>query len=187
MIGWTFNLQQAITVTAVGWYDDGQDGLSRAFQVGLWQDLTGDFAPGSNPTQLLGSPDEGIIIPAGTSASLLDSWRVVPLSTPLTLQPGNYELGGLDSAATPDVIKFVTANLHFDPIPPTCAGMTIGQFFYAYSGSPYSTFQMVDNNGFYLADGLELGPMLFTTIPEPSACALGGLGAIVVLLIRRRA
>lgn len=185
MVGWTFNLQQALTITAVGWYDDGHDGLSRAFKVGLWQDLTGYFDPGSTPAQLLGSPANGITIPAGTTPSLQGSWRVVPLPIPLNLLPGNYELGGLDTAATPDVIKYILADGGV-PIPPTTPGLTIQQFFYAFDGGGPSTFQVVNNRYFYLANGLELGPMLFTNIPEPSAVALVGFGAVGLVILRRR-
>lgn len=179
MIGWTFNLQRALTVTQVGWYDDGQDGLSRAFQIGLWQDLSAYFNPGSTPAPLLGN--NGITIPGGTTASLQGSWRVVPLPVPVNLLPGNYELAGLDTATTPDVIKYVLADAG-NPIPPTSPGMTIRQFIW---GVGPASFQMVDNRYFYLANGLELGPMLFTDIPEPSAFALFGLGAVAGLLCCR--
>jgi hypothetical protein len=181
MIGWTFNLQQTLTVTAVGWYDDGKDGLSRSFQVGLWQDLTDDFAQGST-TQLLGSPAQGITIPGGTTASLQGSWRVVPLQVPLTLVPGNYELAGLDTAATSDVVKYVLADGQFPP--PTIPGMTIQQFFYAQL-APSSSFQVVSSGDFYLADGLELGPMLFTNVPEPSTFLLLVLGVVPLRVLLR--
>jgi hypothetical protein len=182
MVGWTFNLQQTLTVTAVGWYDDGQDGLSRPFQVGLWQDLSGYFDPGSTPTQLLGTPTRGITIPGGTTSSLQGVWRVVPLPTPLNLLPGNYELGGLDTASTPDVIKYVKADTG-NPIPPTVSGMTIGQCFYAFGGGP-STFQLQYSTGFILVNGLELGPMLFTNVPEPSGFMLLGLGVCALLAFK---
>lgn len=181
MVGWTFHLQAPLTVTAVGWYDEGRDGLSRQFQVGLWQDLVSYwFAPADSPRQLLGSVDAGITIPGGTTATLLESWRIVPLATPLTLAPGYYELGGLDSAATPDVIKYDYCG-SMAPIPPTAPGLTIGMFFYADDHSS-PTFGLTSD--FYLADGLELGPMLFTSIPEPSSIGLVGLGAVMVLLVR---
>src|SRR5215471_8623259 len=52
MLGWGFTLLQPVTVTQIGFYDEGQDGLSRACQVGLWG------AAG----QLLGQPTAGITI-----------------------------------------------------------------------------------------------------------------------------
>jgi hypothetical protein len=181
MVGWVFTVQTPVTVTAVGWYDDGADGLSRAFQVGLWQDLNGYFAPGSNPKQLLGNPVSGLTIPAGTAAPLQDSFRTVSLASPLTLQPGNYELAGLDSAATTDPIKYDELSYN----PPSINGISNDGFFYAGMSSP--TFAMTDSNDFYLAWGLELGPMLFTSIPEPADyAALMGLGALGIVAIRRR-
>jgi hypothetical protein len=185
MVGWTFNLLQPLTITGVGWYDDGQDGLSRAFQVGLWQDLTGNFAPGSTPRQLLGTSADGMNIPGGTTATLQDSWRVVPLSSPLTLPAGNYELSGLDTATTPDTIKYVLAGGMF-PFPPAQPGLTLGAFFYASPSAPSPTFQVTYRDSFYLAYGLELGPMLFTSVPEPHSIGLFGLGAVMLLLLRWR-
>jgi hypothetical protein len=182
MVGWTFTLRAPLTVTAVGWYDDGQDGLSRPFQVGLWQDLSGNFNPGSNPQQLLGTPSQGMIIPGGTTASLQGSWRVVPLSSPLTLDPGNYELGGLDTATTSDTMKYVGVGGMF-PYPPVWPGLSIGQFFYAYHIFPSTTFQVTYNDRFYLANGLELGPMLFAEVPEPCSISLLGLWAVMLLLV----
>jgi hypothetical protein len=184
MVGWTFHLQAPLTVTAVGWYDESQVGLSRPFQVGLWLDLVSEwFTPADSPRQLLGNVDAGITIPGGTTATLLESWRIVPLATPLTLAPGYYELGGLDSAATPDVIKYVWTDA-YAPIPPTAPGLTIGAFFYADSHSPSSTFGFT--SAFYAGRGLELGPMLFTSIPEPCTIGLVSLGAVMVLLVRRQ-
>ena len=166
MVGWVFNLQQAVTVTQVGWYDHGQDGLSRSFQIGLWQDLTG--SPDSilvycnfqttNPYSIIGDPVNGITIPAGTTASLNGAYRVVNLPTPLTLPPGNYELGGLDTASTTDPIRYLLGQYQ-SPV----AGMTQGPFFYADMGQPTTALRTTQY--LYLANGLELGPMLFTAVP----------------------
>jgi hypothetical protein len=183
MVGWVFNLQQPVTVNQVGWYDDGQDGLSRSFQIGLWQDLTGSadsilvycHFQTSNPYSIIGDPDEGITIPAGTTASLNGAYRVVNLPWPITLAPGNYELGGLDSASTADPIRYLYGR-HETPVP----GMTQGPFFYADPLFRNSAFGPTES--LYLADGLEMGPMLFATVPEPSMlCLLMIAGSILVL------
>ena len=93
MVGWTFSVQQAVIVKQVGFYDEVRDGLSRPFQIGLWQDLTGHYFDSSDTiTKLLGTPTGGIKIPAGTGASLNGVRRVVDLAAPLTLQPGDYEV-----------------------------------------------------------------------------------------------
>ena len=179
MVGWVFNLQQTTTVNQVGWYDDGQDGLSRNYQIGLWQDLTGtadsilvycNFQT-TNPHSIIGDPVHGITIPGGTSASLNGAYRVVNLPSPITLVPGNYELGGLDTVGTADPIRYL-----FGQYQSPVAGMTQGPFFYAGIGQPTATFGITQY--LYLANGLELGPMLFTAVPEPNTLGLlifGGL------------
>ncbi|HVM60717.1 MAG TPA: PEP-CTERM sorting domain-containing protein [Verrucomicrobiae bacterium] len=180
MVGWIFNLQRTITIDQVGWYDDGQDGLSRAFQVGLWQDLNGTNTDngfqGTDPNSIIGDPVNGLTIPRGTSASLNGAYRVVNLSSPLTLAPGNYELGGLDTAGATDPIRFM--GNYYQPY--CIAGMSEGPFFCAWGG-PDTTTHLQVTHDVYLADGLELGPMLFATVPEPSALALAGLGAVALL------
>lgn len=180
MIGWTFHLEQSVTITQIGWYDQGADGLSRAFQVGLWQDLTGGYFSSPDSTQLLGDPNSGITIPAGTSASLNGVWRVIDLPDPLNLPPGDYEISGLDTATTPDVIRYLIARPSSNP------QVTIRQFFYPYFLTQPG-FRLTYNSDFYLLDGgLELGPMLFSNVPEPSGLALGSLSTLALLLFHRR-
>jgi hypothetical protein len=69
MVGWTFTLLQPTTITQVGWYDDGADGLSRSFQIGLWPSSALSLSM-PNSAQLLGAPNSGITVPGGTSATL---------------------------------------------------------------------------------------------------------------------
>lgn len=187
MVGWVFNLQQATTVYQVGWYDDGQNGLSRDYQIGLWQDLTGtpdsilvycNFQT-SNPYSIIGDPVDGITIPGGTSASLNGAYRVVDLPFPITLAPGNYELGGLDTANTTDPIHYLYGQYQ-SPV----SGMTQGPFFYAGMSQPTSA--LVPTQYLYLANGLELGPMLFAAAPEPSVGMITGLGALAMWALRSK-
>jgi len=170
MVGWTFTLLQPITVSQVGWYDDGGDGLSRSFQVGLW----------FGSTQLLGDPTAGILIPGGTQATLNGVYRVIDLPTPLSLQPGNYWLGGLDSATTPDVIKVVPVAFLENP-----SYLTVGADFAANGCFP-SGFQH-PRCVFTDFGGLELGPMLFTTVPEPGTALLFATGVVGLALRHRHA
>src|SRR5579862_6136127 len=100
MVGWSFQLVEPFTITQVGWYAENSNGLSRPFQVGLWEGGGGS---------LIGDPITGLNIPAGTNVALVGSWRVVDLPAPLILQPGVYAIGGLDTLATTDVIKYVEA------------------------------------------------------------------------------
>ncbi len=170
MVGWTFTLHQAVTVRKVAWYDEDQNGLSEQAQVGLWN--------GAN--QLLGNPDSGLFIPAGTSASLDGRWRTVDLLIPLQLQPGDYILGGLDHETTTDVIKYAHL-LPTDISDPVLTGsrLTVGQFFYADMPQPQPGFHEPSN--FYLLTGLELGPMLYIDVPEPAAFTLGAAAAVLCL------
>lgn len=182
MIGYTFMVMKSVTVTQVGWYDAQANGLSRAFQVGLWRDLTGgNFSPGSSTSQLLGSSSTGISIPGGTNAVLNGVWRVVELESPLVLEPGSYQIGGLDTANTIDQITYVY--VVGDMLSNNNAW--VGQFFYSGTTSSAPGFHVTDSNHFYLAGGVELGPMLFI-VPEPSALFLSAIGLGGLLSIRRR-
>src|SRR5512147_860948 len=68
MVGWTFQLLVPFTVTQVGWYDKGADGLPRAWQVGLWKGEGRDGEPprfpGPQYFSLIGDPQNGLIIPS---------------------------------------------------------------------------------------------------------------------------
>ncbi|RYD29394.1 MAG: hypothetical protein EOP86_21800 [Verrucomicrobiaceae bacterium] len=179
MIGWNFKIKKPLVVTQVGWYDAGGDGLAEGlgnmWRVGLWQDPTGgDFAPGTAAVQLLGSNGNGIFIPPGTSAELQDVWRVVTLPAPLTLQPGSYQIAGLDSFERTDPILFVSGQKSNELV-------ESGTFFW----SAFSAGTFTYSSEYYLAYGVELGPMLFT-VPEPSGQILIVLGMIIVLRRRSR-
>lgn len=186
MIGWTFYVTSAITITQVGWYDAGGDGLSRDFQVGLWRAASGSFAAGQVATPLLGA--NGVVIPAGTGTSFNGLYRYIDLPTALTLQPGFYQLGGLDTATTPDPIKYISeldfVGLEGDSDAFNVPGLSYGAFFYTAQTSGDPSFRPVTSNEFYLASGLELGPMIFA-IPEPSALMLAGVGGLLLLPRRR--
>ena len=175
MLGWTFQLLVPFTVTQVGWYDkNAAAGLSREFQVGLWagwgSDADAGTPQGLGSTSLIGDTNNGLIIPAGTSASLLGTWRVVDLAEPLLLQPGFYELGGLDTSTTTDVIEYVSAgDPGYAPLTPPGSPIVIGAFFYTFPGDR-TTFGPTTE--FYLWWGLELGPMLFGTNAPPQGAGL---------------
>lgn len=180
MVGYVFRLEQAVTVTQLGWYDAQGDGLSRAFQVGLWKSLTGfNFSPAS----LIGNANTGISIPSGTTAALNGVWRMIDLPSPLMLEPGFYQIGGLDTAATTDPIVYISQNFSYEMLANSNAW--VGPFFYSATTSSAPGFHVTDSNHFYLASGLELGPMLFI-IPEPPGACLSVVGVGGLLLRRRR-
>jgi len=81
-IGWQFNVLSPITVNAMTWFDDGQDGLQISHEIGIW-DPAGTLIAATNVT-----------IPAGTTATLDGIWRTVSIA-PTLLPVGNgYIVGG---------------------------------------------------------------------------------------------
>src|SRR5450755_2722444 len=78
-LGWEFTVSQSITVTALGAFDDSQDGLAESHDVGIW-DSVGN---------LLGSTT----VAAGTVDPLVNQFRYSSVS--FTLAPGTYEIGAL--------------------------------------------------------------------------------------------
>ena len=77
-IGQTFTVANTnIQVFSLGVYDFGGDGLNSAHTVTLF----------SNQTALA-----SVTVPAGTSATLLGSFRFAALPSPITLMPGTYSV-----------------------------------------------------------------------------------------------
>jgi hypothetical protein len=80
--GYSFTTSSALTIKSLGIYDVDFDGLSEGHQVGIW-DLN---------KNLLGS----VSIGSGTSATLVNGFRYVNLSSPLTLAATTtYRIGAL--------------------------------------------------------------------------------------------
>lgn len=76
-LGWSFTVNNPFTVTALGFYDDGQDGLGESHDVGLW----------TSGGTLLASATV-------TNGNTLTSfWRFASI-TPLALGTGSYVIAG---------------------------------------------------------------------------------------------
>ncbi len=160
LIGWTFNVLEPITVMGLAWYDDGGDGLSHEHDVTLTENLTNSLLTAA--------------IPAGTSATLVGSWREIT-NAPLILTPGTYTIYGTDFTTAPDIIKFagggspLPTDARVDPLPTPVFG-------------PYSGI-----NGSLLTSGVWMGPMLFVQpVPEPGTIVLAGMAVFFLALARRR-
>lgn len=153
-VGWQFDVLSPISVTGLGWYDQGQDGLGVAHEVGIW-DSAG---------VLLASA----IVPAGTTGTLDGVYRKVLIST-LNLGVGTgYIVGGLNSSNSGDrlatnVTQVVDSSIRY--IDATFSGVN-GIFERPTNFSTATT-------GFY-------GPMFFiedtASVPAPATLALFGLG-----------
>ena len=80
-IGWKFNVLSPTTVTGLGWFDQGLDGLQQQHEVGIW----------NSTGTLLASA----FVQAGTTDPLDGVFRTATI-TPLILSPGtNYTVGGM--------------------------------------------------------------------------------------------
>ena len=168
MYGWVFYLRQTATVNAIGWYDDSRDGLNQSHQIGLWQ----------GPLQSISNLLLSITMPAGTEVPLDGSWRRLDLAADLTLDPGEYIVGGTYNSEFGDPVRFVP--IGDNPSPRVDPRFTHFGPLFSVGG-----FQPPDQA--ILASGAEFGPMLFVeTIPEPGALSLCAAGLSLLLLTGAR-
>jgi VPDSG-CTERM motif len=80
-LGWAFSLSAPVTVTQLGVWDQGGDGLTREHQVTIW-DSTG--------TLILAQTT----VPSGMGATLDSGFRYVSIGS-VVLAAGNYTIGAL--------------------------------------------------------------------------------------------
>lgn len=164
-VGWQFNVVTSLTVTGLGWFDEGQNGLGISHEVGIWN---------SSGTLLTSA-----VVPAGTVAVLDGQFRMVPI-TPIVLAVGTgYIVGGLNTSASGDRLAFdvtqvVDARITF--VDATFSELT------ATFGRP--TQFSVATTGFY-------GPMFAaggTVVPEPGSLLmlLSGIGIVAAGRSRAR-
>jgi hypothetical protein len=140
----------AVSVTALGIFDYGDDGLVASHPVGLWD----------ASRNLLGS----VTVASGTSTTLIGDYRYADLTTPITLSANTiYYLGASYGANNSDPsVHSGTATLNpaF-----TSSGGTY------YGGYPDLAFPDGGASWPVQAANLEI-----TTVPEPGSLALIGLG-----------
>jgi hypothetical protein len=163
-VGWQFNVTAPVTVTGLGWFDEGANGLGREHTVGIW-DSSGNLLT-------------SILVPIGTGAGLDGQYRTVSI-VPIVLGVGSgYIVGGQNFTDSGDRLAFDVAH----------AVNAALQFVDATFSNLNNTFERptnfsTANNGFY-------GPMFSVqaeaAAPLPGTLALFGLGVLVVGLARRR-
>lgn len=85
-VGWVFTTSSTITVSSLGWYDHGSDGLSSAHTVAIFDTS--------------GSALTSVDVPAGTAGTLGSGFRYTAIS-PYTLAAGTYVVGGTSGAGDP--------------------------------------------------------------------------------------
>jgi protein with PEP-CTERM/exosortase system signal len=97
-LGYAFTVSSPVTVTNLGLFDFGNDGLNTSHAVTIWT---------STGTQLL-----QVTIPAGTGATLTDGFRYVSIA-PFLLVSGTYTIGGFyagDSDSSLDAASITSAS-----------------------------------------------------------------------------
>lgn len=158
--GWGFSTS-GLTVTALGYFDDGQDGLLNAHDVGI-------FA--ADGTLLVSAT-----VPQGVAGTLNADWRFVEI-TPFTLDAGSYVIGGFSNGYDPIVVAGAAS---------ASPEITLGSLsWYTFGGSlsfPTSTGNV------YLNPNFEFDRVVTpaTATPEPSTFALGVAIGLVALRLRR--
>ena len=163
-VGWSFNVLNSIAINALGWYDQGQDGLAVAHTVGIW----------NSGGTLLAS----MVVPNGTTGTLIGLYRTASI-TPITLNPGTgYVVGGENFGTSADrLASNVSQTVDPNIVYVNARFSNIG------SGFVDPTQTSIATTGFY-------GPMAFTAtvaaVPEPATLGVAGLGLLMVALVRSR-
>ncbi len=156
--GWSFHPflapGQQLVITAIGVFDPGGDGLAGAHEVGLW---------GLSPGQpLLAST----VVPAGTSAPLINGYRYASLSPVIPLPSGFAVVGAHFAANDPDDVAR-PENGVLSPLITGPAGILSAPG----SGFSIPTMVISRGEGEGLAQFFEVN-FQFKLIPEPSTCML---------------
>jgi len=154
---------QPITISQLGVFDQGTNGLATSHDVGIW----------TSGGTLLGQAT----VPSGTSATLIGEFRYTTLSGPLVLTAGQSYVIGAVFQATGDAAFFSDGTSTFS----TAAT--------GYSGRYVSTTSLAfptatgPSSAFYSANAV----YVVGAVPEPSTYALGfGVVALGLAAYRRR-
>ncbi len=168
-LGWQFSLSSTISVTDLGFFDADGDGLANDHGIGIWTSV--------------GVLQGSAVVPAGTSAALLDGFRFVAV-TPFVLGPGDYAIGAFGAADSTDEFLFALSGSV------TMPGLTLG----AAVQSPFSETSLAfpsvlrafASEGYFGANFLAEVDSNIDPIPEPSTLSLLALALGVGYLRRRK-
>jgi hypothetical protein len=166
-VGWAFTLSSQISVTQLGLFDLANDGFTTDHIVAIWT------STGTLLTQ--------VTIPAGTSGTVIDGFRYVPIA-PLLLSAGDYTIGGYYTVSEGNADDFVgfANSIH------TASGVT-------YVGSradffPFGVFGFPADDIFDIPRSY-FGPnfQFTTSVPDSgSTVSLLGFGLLGLAALRRK-
>ncbi|HEY8231213.1 MAG TPA: DUF4082 domain-containing protein [Vicinamibacteria bacterium] len=166
-LGWGFDLTQSITVTSLGYWDEGGDGFGENHEVGIW---AADQTLLASTTVTNASPN----VVASTSG--FGSWHFQPLASGLQLDAGTYFIGGTHTG--PDQFRTLVSDIALGP---GIVNFVSGRFEFGGSlqfpaQTESSAFSLYGPNFEYEADA----------VPEPTTLGLLGLGVMGLAKARRR-
>jgi hypothetical protein len=160
-LGWQFTISSPIEVTALGLFDDSQDGLVDSHVSGLW-DSSGNLLASTT-------------IQSGTTDPLDAQFRYASI-TPVELTAGTYFIGAVFATSDDPVLfpgspaGFATApQITFD-IATFAGGATLADPTATFSGGP----------GFFGSN------FEFTPAPEPASLVVLATGLIALSVQRKR-
>lgn len=164
MVGWAFDVNSAVTIDALGIWDEGADGLSNSHEVGLWE-IDGTLLASTTITN------------SSTSASSTSSdgrWLFQSISS-LSLGVGRYAIAAVYGSDDPDHIRTgVTIN-------------TITEIAFVEARTNGLSSLLFPNRSFDTAG--YIGPNLRVEtqhITEPTMLAIYGLGLVGLAYARRK-
>ncbi len=149
---------QNLSITQLGVWDQGSNGLSNSHAVGLWSSAT---------QTLLGS----VTVPAGTGATVVGEFRYVSLNVPVTLVAGStYVLAAVYAANSSDA--WIDRN-YFDGDPNNNATFSsaITGTLPLYQDGSSLIFPTITTDGNTNAFGVA-NAIYGSAIPEPSTYAI---------------
>ena len=151
IIGTSFTIREPTTVTALGVFDEGLDGLMTGTPVGIFSN------------EAIG-PIARIEVPAGNQTSLVGSFRVVEIE-PLVLLPD--QLYSVLSIGTPTdaIANYKVGPIQPSPIHPSIASTQISNTSNRFTPAQFD--EILEQGGGLLVQSVALGPNVFTSVPEP--------------------
>jgi hypothetical protein len=166
-LGWAFEIDSNLSVTALGYYDDLGDGLAEVHDVGIF-DASGTLLASAT-------------VPAGSLAALIDTVRYTGIA-PLVLAPGRYTIGATIGATAADLALYLVNSPAFAPGIGAPAASSRYTEAGSYTALTYPDIQWPGAN-FYLGPDFEVA-----TVPELPAGALmlAGLAGLAARQFRHR-